>query len=174
MIVNMIFEDEQEKPSKSQVKRDMHALQELGENLIKLTKPQLEKIPIPAELRTAIDEARRIKSRSALRRQKQYIGRLMREIDSEPIRKAYEALQLGASRANLLFHQLEKWRDRLIEEGDEAVELFIQDYPHTDRNRLRQLVRNCNKERKTETMPKTSRALFRYLREVAEQNNPEE
>ena len=124
----MTFEDEQEQPSKSQVKRDMHALQELGENLIKLTKPQLEKIPIPTELRAAIDEAHRIKSRSALRRQKQYVGRLMREIDSEPIRQAFEALQLQASRASLLFHQLEKWRDRLIEEGDEALELFIQEY----------------------------------------------
>jgi ribosome-associated protein len=156
--------------SKSQRKREMHALQELGEELVKLSKEQFEKITLPDDLHDAIVEARHIHQRGAHKRQLQYIGRLMRSLDPAPIREQLDTI-LGHSRQAVEnLHQIERWRDRLLAEGDHTLEELVTQYPETDRQYLRQLIRNANKETLDNKPPKSTRALFRYLRDLI---NPE-
>lgn len=162
------FEYDPERPSKSQLKREMTALQHLGRDLVKLSNKELARIPLPEVLAEAIKLARSINSNSGLRRQMQYIGRLMREIDAEPIQRAFDMLRAGKHEAAEQFHHIEEWRDRLIAEGDTAVEEFLADHPAAERQRLRQLLLNIKKEREKNQPPKSARLLFRYLRELLE------
>lgn len=152
-----------ERPSKSQRKRDMLALQKLGEALVELSPSQLEKIPLEGRLAEAIDAARELKSREARRRQLQYIGRLMRDIDPLPIEEAISKIQLQHQQGKAQFHQIERWRDKLIAEGDKQLEEFINQFPKTDGQRLRQLIRNAQQAKKG-----SDTELFRYVREVIE------
>ncbi len=161
--------DEAPAPSKSQRKREMTALQDLGTELTALSERDLARIPLPDDLRRAIDEARAITSRGALRRQRQYIGKLMRAVDPEPIRAALDKLRQKSARAAAELHRIEQWRDRLIDEGQSALNAFSAEYPGADRQRLRQLMLNARKERERQQAPKSARALFRALREVIEQ-----
>ena len=159
---------EQEYKSKTQIKKEMKALQKLGERLLDVSPEQLAKMDIPEDLREAVLFAKTIKSREARRRQVRYIGGLMREIDPEPIRQAFEAKDHQQQISTQAFHQLEQWRDELIAENDEVLEKLCQQFPEADRQRLRQLARNARKEQERENPPKSSRALFRYLRELSE------
>ena len=102
----------------------------------------------------------------ARRRQLQFIGKLMRDIDPEPIQQYFEAQRQKARQQVQIHHDLEHWRDRLIDEGDPAVESFLQEHPQADRQHLRQLVRQAKKEQAQNKPPKSSRALFRYIREL--------
>lgn len=154
--------------SKSQLKREMTALQDLGANLVKLSNKELARIPLPENLADAIKLARSINSNSGLRRQMQYIGRLMREIDADPILRAYTLLHDGKRESAEQFHHIEEWRDRLIAEGDGALEEFLAGHPTAERQRLRQLLLNIKKEREKNQPPKSARLLFRYLRELLE------
>lgn len=150
-----------DRPSKSQIKRDMVALQKLGESLIELSPSQLDTIPLPQSLREAILEAQSLKSHSAKRRLLQYIGRLMREIDPTSIQEGLAKLQLSHQKAKSAFHQIEKWRDNLIDGSDELLQTFLVDHPNADFQQLRQLVRNAKgKKSGAET------ALFRYLKQI--------
>lgn len=152
--------------SKSQRKREMHALQDLGEQLVKLSKEQFEKITLPDKLRDAIVEARHIHQHGARKRQLQYIGKLMRELDPAPIQEQLDTV-LGHSRQAVQnLHDIERWRDRLLAEGDHTLEELVAQYPNTDRQYLRQLIRNANKETHDNKPPKSARALFRYLRDL--------
>ncbi len=154
--------------SRSEMKRDMLELQALGEAIVKLSKGQLETIPLEDEtLAEAIHTARRIKHREGLRRQMQYIGKLMRKIDTDDIRAAYQKLQDGRKEDARQFHELEKWRDRLIESGHKSIEEVMTKYPDADRQHLRQLVMQANKELKNKKPPAASRKLFKYLRELS-------
>lgn len=154
--------------SRSEMKRDMLELQTLGEAIVKLSKGQLETIPIEDEtLAEAIHTARRIKHREGLRRQMQYIGKLMRKADTEAMAAAYKKLQDGRKEQAREFHQLELWRDRLIESGHKSVEEVMERFPEADRQYLRQLVMQANKEIKNKKPPAASRKLFRYLRELS-------
>lgn len=162
------YDDEPRGKSKSQVKREMTALQDLGRDLVKLSNKELERIPLPEKLAEAIKLARSINSNSGLRRQMQYIGRLMREIDADPIQRAYDLLCSGKRESAEQFHHIEEWRDRLIAEGDDAVEEFLADHPAAERQRLRQLLLNIKKEQEKNQPPKSARLLFRYLRELLE------
>jgi ribosome-associated protein len=120
------------KPSKSAVKREYLALQALGEQLIALSEQQLADVVADERLRDAVVLARSIKSRSALRRQKQYIGRLMRDVDPEPIRAALEALGSGARQDKAVFRQAEAWRDRICSGGEVELAAFFDDLGHDD------------------------------------------
>ena len=160
--------DEYEGPSRSQLKREAEALQALGTELVKLDAPKLQQIPMPERLHDAVMEARRIKSHGALRRQMQFVGKVMREVDAEPIAEALNRLKEGDRAAAGRFHALEQWRDRLIAEGDKALAEWLDAHPESDRQHLRQLVRNAVKERKTGKPAGAARALFRYVREVVE------
>jgi ribosome-associated protein len=155
-------------PSKSQRKRDMNALQELGEALVALPESALRKIALPDELRDAVHEARAIKAHGGRKRQLQYIGKLMRGIDAAPIQAALEQRTRQARSSAHQFHLLEQWRDRLLSEGDAVIEEFCSAYPEAERQRLRQLVRQAGKEQEQGAAPKSARQLFRYLREVTE------
>jgi len=154
--------------SKTHRKREMTALRDLGEELLLLKPGQLQQIPLPEEIRDAIDAALKMTSHGAQRRQKQYIGKLMRSIDPAPIQSALQAIKEHGHASATRFHDLERWRDRLINETDATLASFIEMYPHTDRTRLRQLARNALAEQERGEAPKSSRALFKYLRELTE------
>jgi len=158
--IEKIMEDK----SKSEKKRDMTALQELGKRLLELSREQVQKIEMPQELQAALLLARTLKSHSALRRQMQYIGVLMRRIDVEPIRQELNEIGKGQKRKAREFQQLELMRDNLVEGDDAVFDEIIDRFPDADIQKLRQIVRAARKEKKDNTPPKQSRALFRYLR----------
>lgn len=152
--------------SKSQLKREMHALQSLGEELVKLSKDQFEKVILPEDLHDAVIEARNIRQHGAHKRQLQYIGKLMRSIDPVPIQEQLDTLKGQSTQAAQTLHTIERWRDQLLDNGDQALEKLLAQYPQTDRQYIRQLLRNAHKEIKANKPPKSTRALFRYLREI--------
>ena len=152
--------------SKSQRKRDMHRLQDLGKQLTELTRAQLNKMALPEDLLDAILAAQSIHSNSARKRQLQYIGKLMRSVDPEPLLRQLEDLKNQSTAAKKNFHKLETLRDRLLEQGDQALSELLQQYPDADRQHLRQLLRSAQKEKAANKTPRAARALFRYLREL--------
>ena len=156
-----------EDKSKSEKKREMSALQDLGKRLMELSEAQIQDIGIPQELRTALQLARTLKSHPALRRQMQYIGVLMRRIDPEPVKQAIDDMDRGQKHMARAFQQLERMRDSLIEGDDTVVEEISSRFPDADIRKLRQFARNARKEKKENQSPKHSRALFRYLRELS-------
>lgn len=154
--------------SKSELKRDSKALQELGSEIVKLPEAQLARIPLPDNILEAIQLARSIKARGGLKRQLQYIGKLLRNVDAEPIEQAMEKIRTNSAQATARLHRLEQWRDRLIDGGDEALGALLEEAPQADRQHLRQLIRNAQKELAANKPPKSARELFRYLRELFE------
>lgn len=153
-------------PSKSQRKRDANALQAMGKELVALSKDQLKKIDIPDALRAELLEAKRITSHGAIRRQMQLIGKLMRDVDAEPIAEQLAEIRGESDTAKAAFHALEQWRTRLLE-NDQAVTDWLVRHPGTDAQLLRQLIRNARKEAAENKPPKSSRALFRLLRDTS-------
>lgn len=162
------FSEFDDRPSKSERKREMQALQDLGAAIVKLSDGELATIPLEGTLAEAIAVARRITSHEGLRRQLQFIGKVMRESDTTAIRTAYDELQNGRQALNQRFHELEQMRDRLIEAGPNAIGEVLEAYPQTDRQHLRQLIAAAAKEREQQKPPAAARKLFRYLRELAE------
>ena len=153
--------------SKTRKKQAMHALQDIGKELVKLPANKLERLDLPEELRRAVEDCRRFTKHEAIRRQLQYIGRLMRGVDEEPIARLLAAWRGESDEEKALMHRIERWRDRLIE-NDDAVTLFLNEYPQTDTTQLRQLIRNARFEAANNKPPKYSRAIFRLVREVME------
>jgi len=153
--------------SKSEIKRDAEELKRLGAELVDLGKNSLDKIPLDERLRTEVELAQRIK-KEGRRRQLQLIGKLLRSIDVEPIRVALDKLNNRHNQQVALFHKLEMLRDRLIEQGDEAMGDVIALYPDADRQQLRSMIRNAQKEKAGSKQPKSARQIFQYLRELAE------
>ena len=162
-------EDQQpERPSKSQLKRDMDALQALGARLIELGKERLAKIDMPDELREAVRDAQRFTKHEARRRQLQYIGRLMRNVDPVPIQAAIDELDGISAAANARMHALERLRERFL--ADEGVlDEIARRTTTADFQQLRQLRRNALKERAENKPPRAFRELYRVLRELEEQ-----
>lgn len=156
---------EQERPSKTRRKREMHELQSLGELLIELNSEQLAAITLPEDLRDAIDAARRITRREALRRQLQYIGRLMRSVDPEPIREKLKIWHGLSAEHTARLRRVERWRERLMDE-EIALQEFAKTYVGVDTQRLRALLRNARDERDAGRPPRSYRELFRLLRDV--------
>jgi ribosome-associated protein len=115
---------------------------------------------------SALREAKRLHSHGARKRQLQYIGKLMRDADPEPIQRYFRQLRLNARQQAQRRHEHESWRDRLIEEGDPAVGAFLQLHAQADRQHLRQLIRQAKKEHAENKPSKSSRALFRYIRDL--------
>ena len=155
---------ENELISKSQRKRDADAAQDLGKNILGLSHDDQKSINLPDSLENALDDARRIKKNSALKRQLQYIGKLMRSIDIEPIQEQYLKITNHYDSDIKALHQLEKWRDRLLAEGDKALEDLLKEKPDADRQHLRQLIRQSVKETKLKKPPKSAREIFKYLK----------
>jgi ribosome-associated protein len=156
---------EERAPSKTRRKKEAHELQKLGTELLEVPESEWLRLELPDALMAALKEALHIRSRSGRKRQLQYIGKLMRDINPDPIRAWFEQRRTQGRRMARLHQQLEEWRERLIEEGDDAIENYLQQHD-ADRQQLRQLVRQARKERTLNKPPKASRALFRYLRDL--------
>lgn len=157
-----------ERPSKSQLKREMDALQALGARLIELGKERLAKIDMPDELRDAVRDAQRFTKHEARRRQLQYIGRLMRNLDPAPIQAAIDEVDGISAAANARMHALERLRERLLEDEGVLNEI-AQRNATADFQQLRQLRRNALRERAEHRPPRAFRELYRVLRELEEQ-----
>ncbi|MGX2038850.1 ribosome biogenesis factor YjgA [Methylocaldum sp. MU1018] len=155
-----------ERISKSRLKRESAALQDLGEELIALSREQLDRLALPAELMEAVRLGQSITERGALRRQRKYIGKVLRHIDAEPVRAGLAALRNESAEAVHRQHLVERWRDRMLAEGDVAVNEFLAANPGADRQKLRQLTRDARRERDAAAAPRSARLLFRYLREI--------
>lgn len=154
--------DDAERPSKTERKRQMHALQTLGVQLVELSRDQFARLDLPDELREAVDFAHRVKGHEARRRHMQYLGKLMRRADADAIRAALERVT-GESRAAVsLMHQAEGWRDRLLDD-DEALTAFIAEHPGAETQWLRSAIRAARRERELQQPPKQARELYRRL-----------
>lgn len=151
-----------DRPSRSQRKRDMLALQELGERLVGLPREVLDRFPLPDALRDAVVTARSITARGGRKRQLQFIGRLMREVDAAPIRSAMAELDGRGAVDKAAFRAAERWRSRMLEDDDALTE-FLDRYPDSDRQHLRRLVRDTRTESDAGRPPRHRRELFRYL-----------
>jgi ribosome-associated protein len=153
--------------SKTKRKAAMDALQDLGGTLVGLSKDKLAKLDLPEALLDAVNEAKRITANGATRRQMQYIGKLMREVDTDPIKEQLARWEGKNVAENAHFHRLERWRTRLIEE-EAAFAEWLSQYPQTDTQQLRTLIRNARREQAANKPPKSSREIFRLLREISE------
>lgn len=157
---------ESRRRSKTKAKEEVEMLQDLGKRLVTVGNDRLKKLDIPESLLDAVLEAKKITSHGALRRQMQYIGKLMRDVDTDPIQEMLDELDGISNKANARFHALEKLRDRLI--ADEAVITTLKnDYPDLDVSALRTLRRNAIKEQTEQKPPKAYRAIFQLLKSLA-------
>jgi ribosome-associated protein len=156
-----------DRPSKSQKKRDMTALQNLGAALVALSPERLKKIDMPDALRLAVRDAQRFTKHEALRRQMQYIGRLMRDTDPAPIVAALDEIRGISAEATARQHRLERLRIRLLED-EQVLGEVARDHPGADLQHLRQLRRGALKEAELGKPPKSYREIFRILRDLDE------
>lgn len=162
------YEDnEEDYKSKTQVKREMEALQDLGAKLVKLSPAQRKKVPMSDTMREALEEADRIKQWGAQRRHLQYIGKVMRSEDAEAIEARLELFDNASAASNKRFHQLEATRDALLGENSKTVlDQYISDNPDIDIQQLRSLVRMAQKEVSQGKTTTHRKKLFKYLREI--------
>lgn len=154
-----------DRPSKTQQKKYMLSLQQLGAQLVALNAAQLDSITLPENLRDAVTAARRMTRFEARRRQLQYIGKLMRNVDPEPIRARLDAWKTVSHAATARLHSTERWRARVLAD-EAALAAFIAAHPHADAQQLRTLVRNAHRERAAGRPPRHYRALFQFVRAV--------
>lgn len=159
--------NEQEEVSKTQIKREMDALQELGKRLTQLNQEQLKLVPMDDNLADAITEYQRLKKHEAKRRQLQYIGRLMRNTDAEAIAHAVHVFDASQAEHTQHFHLIERWREQLMADPG-AVTQFISEFPQVDSQQLRQLIRNALKQQKQGKDLGGYKKLFRFIRDVLE------
>ena len=151
--------------SKTQRKREMQALQDLGEELVALGTDKLAELDLPTRLLDAVLEAKRISKFGGLRRQMQYVGRLMRESDADAIRSQLDVGKGNSVAETARLHAIERWRTRLI--GDDlALGELLDQYPRADAQRLRTLIRNVKREAEAKKPPRSFRELFHELRDL--------
>jgi len=164
-------------PSRSQQRREALEVRTLGEKLVSLSMAQLQRLPIPDDLLPHIVDTQRISSHIARKRQLQFLAKQMRREDDETLHAIRDALDAGGEAARqetALLHRIEAWRERLLEDGDEALAALLVEHPQADRQQLRQLVRNVHAERKKGKPPHAFRELFRLLRETVGEQAPGE
>lgn len=165
------YEDEEyQPPSKSQIKREMQALQDLGARLTTLKRDQLDQLPISPELRHAIDQFSQLKSNEAIRRQRQFIGKVMRNENADDIQQVLERFDASSLEFTKTLHQLENWRDKLLSDDANCVTAFIEEYPETDIQSLRQLIRNTKKDKENGKNTGQYRKLFRFVKDTHERH----
>jgi ribosome-associated protein len=158
---------EEEWVSKSQRKRECDALQKIGERLLKLKPDDLSLIDLPTELAAALEDTRQIHSNSALKRQRQYLGKLMRTCDHEKIEQQLISVEHRNDTNTAQFRKIEKWRDRLLDKDKDVLGEIIEEHPDLDRQHIHNLVRTAAKEASANKPPSASRKLFKYLREIS-------
>ncbi|HTI47809.1 MAG TPA: ribosome biogenesis factor YjgA [Casimicrobiaceae bacterium] len=158
--------DSDSAPSKTRRKRDMEALQALGERLVDLDAQRLATLDLPEVLVDAVALARRTTRHEARRRQMQYIGRLMRDIDPAPLQAAFERWEQGPAEERARFAELERWRTRLLDDPA-ALDAFMAEHPHSDRAALARQIADAREERAHGGPPHHQRALFRTLKALS-------
>jgi len=159
--------DEDELVSKSQKKRDMHALQALAEQALRLSDEKLAETGLDGKTLAAFKDIRKMKASGARKRQLKYITKLISHEDSSILENLLQQADEKKQHENHLFHQLENLRERLIEEGDHCLPEVLDLYPAADRQHLRTLIRQAQKEKAAEKPPAASRKLFKYLRTLS-------
>ena len=157
--------------SKTKRKKEMHELQAIGAELVELPDAQLAQIDMPEALREAVLEAKRIKAHEGRRRQLQYIGRLMRDVDPAPIRARLDALSGHSAQEAARHRRLEQLRERLLAD-DTALTDFVTAHAGADLQELRTLIRNARKEQKEGKPPRAFRELFRVLKALEARTAP--
>ena len=155
-------------PSKSQKKRDMDGLKELSHRLTELSPDHLAKVEND-QVRGAVEAARKISKGNARKRQIQYIAKLLSRIDVDPIKNIIETLDASSAAYIQKFHQLESWREMLVDGDSEAMPEVLRTFPHTDRQRLRHLVRKARDERETGKQSTHFKRLFQFLKTLSEE-----
>ncbi len=160
-------DDSEQRPSKTQLKQQAHAMQSLGVEVAALSQDRLDAIEMPDSLREAIHEFRRTKSFEGRRRQMQYVGKLMRGADEEALREAVAAATLGSAKNSLALHLAEQWRSELIAD-DEALNRWMLAHPDTDSQQLRSLVRAARRDAAglppEARQPRSFRDLFHFIK----------
>ena len=155
-----------DRPSKSQLKREMHALQELGQALVDLPKDALKRMPMPEDLADAVREARRITDHEGKRRQLQYVGRVMRSLaddETAALRTALDAQRGVNKAATARLHWIERTREKLLA-SDDALTEFLRQHPDADIQEGRTLIRNARKEAQQGKPPRYFRELFQWVK----------
>jgi ribosome-associated protein len=154
------------RPSKTRMKQEAHELQTLGRELSELPEDRLAAIEMPDALREAIVTFRRTKSHEGRRRQLQYVGKQMRAADAGPLREAVDAYKLGSAKDTLRLHETERWRDELVA-NDEALTRWTQEFPQSDLQRLRSLIRSARKDAAAAPEQRSGRGyreLFQFIK----------
>lgn len=171
-----ISSEENASISKTKLKAEADAQQAIGKKLIDLPKDKLTRLALPEALFEAVVEAKRLTANGAIRRQLQYIGRLMRDTDTAPIVEQLLRWEGKHNEENARFHLLERWRDRLINDasGSNVLQELVALYPQIEIQQLRTLSRNAQKEQLANKPPKSSRELFKLLREASEAKHAED
>lgn len=159
--------DAREDASKSARKRSHKALQELGAALLELSPAQLERVPLPPDVQAAVHAGRALR-KGARARHVRHLGNLLAAIDAAPVHAALEGIRGASARDSARLHRAERWRARLLDEGDAVLGELIERYPLADRQRLRTLVRAAQRERAQGAPPRRQRELLRTLRALEE------
>ena len=154
--------------SKTRRKRHMTELQDVGAALVRLSPEQIARMELPEALRDAVLECKRLSKHEAVRRQMQYIGRLMREVDAAPIAEKLAAIEAPSRRQTALLHLVERWRDEMLHDAG-AVDRFAREFPHADLARLKALVTAAAQERHGNRAPKQFRELFHVLNAIIQE-----
>ncbi len=162
------LDDFSEEKSKTQVKRELHALVDLGERLTTLKPDLLNRLPLTDGLRRALADAPKHTANIARKRHILFIGKLMRDQNIDAILTLIDQLDASTRQYNERFHGLERWRDRLLGGDDAVLDSFVGDYPEADRQHLRQLIRQAQHEAAQSKPPAASRKIFKYIRELDE------
>jgi ribosome-associated protein len=162
------------RPNKTQLKKDIAALFALGEKMSKLTETHLNTLGLPENIHKAVVEVSGMPHKGARKRLLKYIAGQLHKIDAEPILEKMARLENKSAHATREHHIIERWRDRLMAEGDEALSELLDEYPDADRQQLRQLLRQAQKEIETSKPPKTSRLIYRYLKGLFESDADEQ
>ena len=159
---------EEELKSKTEVKREMHHLQDFAQRLIEMSKHQRSRLPLSDDLKDAMVLADKITNKhEALRRHIRHTAKILLETDLQPIHQAMEVMANKHQQETAKFVRLEALRDDLITQGNTAVESLIEDFPDIERQKIKQLIRNAAKEKKAEKLGKHYKNLFTYLKENA-------
>jgi ribosome-associated protein len=159
------MEDDPEFISKTQRKKQMHELQTVGAMLVKLSPEKLARLDLPEQLREAVIEAQKFTKHEAIRRQMQYIGRIMRDIDAAPIVEQLNALEAPSRKQTAVLHVVERWRQALVDDPGQ-VDAFVNEFPEADPNRLRALAAAAGEEKRGGKPPRQFRELFHVLNAI--------
>jgi len=169
------FDQEYDRPSKSELKRQSDALQKLGEQLIEAPRDRVKRVPMPDNLRDAILMCQTITNHEGKRRQVQFVGKLMRSLDEEEVGVIQRTIESwkGTSKAEAAaLHALERRRDKLLAD-DKALTQLLEEHPQLDVQHLRALIRNARKEQAENKPPKAYREIFQILKDLAKQPKPD-